>query len=60
MNISRRGFLAGSMGIAGVPSLIPAPTQPALQAQEASGELHYLSIRDAAARIRSRRLRRSS
>ena len=48
MNVSRRGFLAGSIGIALAEQL------PSIHA--ATGELHYLTLRDAAARIRSKAL----
>jgi aspartyl-tRNA(Asn)/glutamyl-tRNA(Gln) amidotransferase subunit A len=45
------------MGIVGASNLLPpANRHAALQAQEPAGELHYLTIRDAASRIRSRRL----
>lgn len=57
MSISRRGFLAGSVGILGVSNVLtPTYGDAVVQAQQPAGDLHYLSIRDAAARIRTKRL----
>jgi aspartyl-tRNA(Asn)/glutamyl-tRNA(Gln) amidotransferase subunit A len=57
MSISRRGFLAGSVGILGVSNVLtPTYGEAVVKAQQPAGDLYYLSIRDAAARIRNKRL----
>jgi aspartyl-tRNA(Asn)/glutamyl-tRNA(Gln) amidotransferase subunit A len=59
MNVSRRGFLAGSIGAAAVGSTRhPAAFALPLRAADRSPstELHYLTLRGAASRIRSKQL----
>jgi aspartyl-tRNA(Asn)/glutamyl-tRNA(Gln) amidotransferase subunit A len=57
MSVSRRGFLAGSLGMIGVSNALGQLTgDGAVRAQEPAGELHYLTIRDASTRIRTKRL----
>jgi aspartyl-tRNA(Asn)/glutamyl-tRNA(Gln) amidotransferase subunit A len=57
MNVSRRGFLAQSVGAAAISGTLSAKAaDPPAPAQLPVSELHYLTIRDAAARIRSKRL----
>jgi aspartyl-tRNA(Asn)/glutamyl-tRNA(Gln) amidotransferase subunit A len=57
MSVSRRGFLAGSIGMIGVSNALGQLNGDfAVRAQEPAGELHYLTIREASARIRTRRL----
>jgi len=57
MSISRRGFLAASIGAVALrDALTPMYADAAVDAQQPVGELCYLSIRDAAVRIRARKL----
>jgi aspartyl-tRNA(Asn)/glutamyl-tRNA(Gln) amidotransferase subunit A len=59
MSVSRREFLAGSVGVLGVSNLVPRDAgNVALKAQTASpaGELHYLTIREASNRISRKQL----
>ena len=56
MSVSRRGFLAGSLGMFGVSNALTLNAAVAVQTQGPIGELHYLTIRDAGARIRGKRL----
>jgi aspartyl-tRNA(Asn)/glutamyl-tRNA(Gln) amidotransferase subunit A len=57
MSLSRRGFLARSVGVLGVSNVLPPiDGDAAVQARQPTRDLHYLTIRDAAARIRSKRL----
>ena len=59
MNVSRRGFLAGSM--CGVTAAGSGPSRafdarPQQVSQPPAADLHYLTLRDAAAHIRARKL----
>ena len=57
MSVSRRQFIAGSMGVMGGANVLPAAQREAVvRAQEPAGELHYLTIREAATRLRSKKL----
>ena len=60
MNVSRRGFLAGSVGGLAISTASPAEAGAAfLQTVDTTspvGELHYLNLSSAAARIRARKL----
>ena len=59
MNVSRRGFLAGSIGAVAISDALRADAVPAPAAAvvtEPVGELHYLTLRGAASRLRTRQL----
>jgi aspartyl-tRNA(Asn)/glutamyl-tRNA(Gln) amidotransferase subunit A len=57
MSVSRRGFLAGSLGVFGVSNAFTQGSADLrAQTRQPPGELHYLTIRDASALIRSKRL----
>jgi aspartyl-tRNA(Asn)/glutamyl-tRNA(Gln) amidotransferase subunit A len=54
MSVSRRAFLAGSVGIMGLTT--PRASHATAKAQQVSGDLHYLTLTQAAAQIRAKRL----
>jgi aspartyl-tRNA(Asn)/glutamyl-tRNA(Gln) amidotransferase subunit A len=57
MSVSRRGFLAGSLGMFGMSNTLAMQSNSAaVRVQHSDSELHYLTIRDAATQIRSKRL----
>jgi Asp-tRNA(Asn)/Glu-tRNA(Gln) amidotransferase A subunit family amidase len=57
MSVSRREFLAGSVGLMSVANVVPAAQRDAVvQAQAPAGDLHYLTIRDAGSRLASKRM----
>ena len=57
MSVSRRQFIAGSMGVMGAANVLPtAQREGVVRAQGPAGELHYLTIREAATRLRSKKL----
>jgi hypothetical protein len=55
-SLSRREFVAGSLGALALPNLLEASIAIGQTERQPAGELHYLTIRDAAARIKSRQL----
>jgi aspartyl-tRNA(Asn)/glutamyl-tRNA(Gln) amidotransferase subunit A len=56
MNLSRREFVAGSLGTLALPHLLRASDRIAKTEPPAGGDLHYLTIQGASARIRSKQL----
>jgi aspartyl-tRNA(Asn)/glutamyl-tRNA(Gln) amidotransferase subunit A len=55
MSVSRRAFLAGSLGAVGIASQPPARAAARAQ-QTPTADLHYLTLAQAAAQIRAKRL----
>ena len=56
MNVSRRGFLAGSIGGAALAGAASADALPLRRADVTPGELHYLTLRDVAELIRRKKI----
>lgn len=56
MNLSRRQFFEGSLGALALSGVLKAPDAAAAGPRPPVGELHYLTLRDAAALIKSKQL----
>jgi aspartyl-tRNA(Asn)/glutamyl-tRNA(Gln) amidotransferase subunit A len=56
MNVSRRDFIAGSIGVALIEGSVAAEQAPGAKASAERDDLHYLTLRDAATKIRTRAL----
>jgi aspartyl-tRNA(Asn)/glutamyl-tRNA(Gln) amidotransferase subunit A len=56
MSLSRREFFAGSLGALAIPNLLEASNANRQTPRQPAGELYYLTIRDAADRIKTRQL----
>jgi aspartyl-tRNA(Asn)/glutamyl-tRNA(Gln) amidotransferase subunit A len=56
MTLSRREFLVASVGAVAMTDALNPPLADAGQTQQGAGELYYLTLRDAASRIRTRKL----